>query len=204
MYIDTVRYVPGARDLVKLTIVIGAATKPGRLSRAAGTFAADASAHCEVATIDLAATTIDVCDGRPLDDLSAPAQMAVEQIASADAVAFFAPTYRASYPGVLKNLLDQLPLAALRNTTVGVVAMGASDHHYLGVDQQLRPVLGWFGAQVAPVSVYLTGRDFGDDGELAENRRAELADLAATLLAMAQALGGRELGPAPLAAKAGG
>ena len=73
---------------------------------------------------------------------------------------FAAPVYRASYPGVLKNLLDQTPPEGLQNKPVGIVAMGGSPHHFLGVDWQLREVLTWFGALVAPTSVYLTGNDF--------------------------------------------
>jgi hypothetical protein len=65
----------------------------------------------------------------------------------ARAVVFAAPVYRASYPGVLKNLLDLLPVEALRAKPVGILAMGASAHHYLGVDTHLRAVLAWFGAR---------------------------------------------------------
>ena len=84
------------------------------------------------------------------------------EIAAAEAVLIGAPVYRASYPGVLKNLLDTTPVEALQAKPVGIVAMGGSPHHYLGVDWQLREVLTWFGALVAPTSVYITGGDFKD------------------------------------------
>ena len=75
-----------------------------------------------------------------------------------------APVYRASFPGVLKNLLDITPVEALQNKPVGILAMGGSAHHYLAIDTQLRAVLGWFGALVAPTSVYVTGSDFKEEG----------------------------------------
>lgn len=189
---------------MKFAVIVGAATKPGRLANAAARFTAAAQSSSELETIDLAATTIDVCDGRPLDQCSDATRSAVAKVAGADAVAIFAPTYRASYPGVLKNLLDQLPLTALRSKPVGIVAMGASDHHYLGVDSQLRPVLAWFGAVIAPVSVYLTGRDFDSNAELSDARVAELEQLAGALAHLAGSVGDAELGPPPLAARGPG
>ena len=60
--------------------------------------------------------------------------------------------------------------------------MGGSAHHYLAVDTQLRQVLGWFGALVAPTSVYLTGADFRDGQLTAEAARKDLVALAETLL----------------------
>ena len=38
--------------------------------------------------------------------------------------------------------------------------MGATQHHFLGVDWHLRDVLAWFGALVVPTSVYLVSADF--------------------------------------------
>ena len=89
------------------------------------------------------------------------------------------PVYRGSYTGALKNLLDLTPVDALRNKPVGIVAMGATLHHYLGVDGQLRAVLAWFGALVLPTSVYLESSHF-KDGQLADSAaRAAIGDLVA-------------------------
>ena len=112
-----------------------------------------------------------------------------------------APVYRASFPGVLKNLLDIAPVEALQNKPVGIVAMGGSPHHYLAVDSQLRAVLAWFGALVAPTGVYLTGGDFRDGQLASEGGRKDLAALTATLVALARRLDPTALGPPPLAAR---
>jgi FMN reductase len=80
--------------------------------------------------------------------------------------------------------------------------MGATSHHYLGVDWHLRAVLAWFGALVVPTSVYLESAHFAQ-GALADKRaRAHLADLVRGLCAMA-ALPRETLGPPPLAADRG-
>ena len=122
-------------------------------------------------------------------------------IVEASAVLFASPVYRASFPGVLKNLLDVLPVEALRNKPVGIVAMGGSPHHYLAVDGHLRLVLAWVGALVMPTAVYLTGRDF-TDGKLASAEAVnDLRALGKSMMSLAESLNGRDIGPAPLAAK---
>ena len=188
----------------KLLIVVGAATPPGRLA-AAMAYAAEAarghSGGIAVDTLNLAETRIEICDGRGLEAYDEATRQAVGRIASAGAVLIGAPVYRASFPGVLKNLLDIAPVEALQSKPVGIVAMGGSPHHYLGVDWQLREVLTWFGALLAPTSVYLTGGDFRDGRLASETAQKDLAALTETLVMLARTLDGASLGPLPLAAK---
>jgi FMN reductase len=101
----------------------------------------------------------------------------------------------------LKNLLDITPVEALQGKPVGIVAMGGSPHHYLAIDGQLRPVLAWFGALVAPTGVYLTGSDFRDGRLVSETARKHLGALTETLITLSRRLDPAALGPAPLAAK---
>jgi FMN reductase len=191
-------------EFPRLLMLIGAATPPGRLAAAIAA-AAEAvrvvARDIEVEVMNLAETTIDICDGRPLEGYATATREAVDRIAAAAAVLIAAPVYRASYPGVLKNLLDIVPVGALQGKPVGIVAMGGSAHHYLGVDTQLRQVLGWFGALVAPTGVYLTGADFRDGQLASETARQDLAALSETLLILLRRLDPATLGPLPLAAR---
>ena len=59
--------------------------------------------------------------------------------------------------------------------------MGATNHHYLGVDWHLRDVLTWFGAIVVPTSVYLSSSDFVD-GNLSDEAKRDLSSLVEALL----------------------
>ena len=154
-----------------------------------------------VETIGLAATRLEICDGRPTESYDAVTRRAIEVIAGADGVLLAAPVYRASFPGVLKNLLDLLPVEALHDKPVAIVAMGGSPHHYLAVDSHLRLVLAWFGAIALPNAAYLTGRDFTDGKLAAEGAVADLRALAEGLAAMAEAVKGKSFGPTPLAAR---
>ncbi len=192
---------------MKMAIVLGAATPPGRLAQAASRIAQlarEGGANVEPSLVDLSALKVEICDGRRLEAYGDDTRRAVQAIADASAVVFAAPVYRATYPGVLKNLLDLLPLEALEGKPVGIVAMGASPHHFLGVDNQLRPVLAWFGALAAPTSVYLTGEDF-KEGKLASPQAlADLQGLVSTVIRLAERLGGSVWGPKPLAARTRG
>jgi NAD(P)H-dependent FMN reductase len=62
--------------------------------------------------------------------------------------------------------------------------MGATAHHYLGVDWQLRAVLAWFGARVVAPSVYLESAHFREGALTDEPSRRALADLVNALLDM--------------------
>ena len=89
---------------------------------------------------------------------------------------------------------------SLRGKPTGIVAVGASPHHFLGVESHLRDVLAWFGALVAPTSVYLTGSDF-EDGRLREEPARALDALLGTLVLLGTAADEAALGPPPLAAR---
>ena len=93
---------------------------------------------------------------------------------------------------------------ALAGKPVGIVAMGATPHHYLGVDWHLREVLTWFGAIVAPTSVYLVSADFVE-GQPSDNAKRELESLVQALckLRTIAPAAGEYLGPRPLASRRG-
>src|SRR5712691_7635485 len=190
-------------DGANLLMLVGAATPPGRLAAAIAMAAEAARSGGDVAVdiLNLAETPVEICDGRPLEAYGAATQQGVARVTAARAVLIGAPVYRASFPGVLKNLLDITPVEALQNKPVGIVAMGGSPHHYLAVDGQLRPVLAWFGALVAPTSVYLTSGDFRDGQLASETARNDLAALTQTLITLLSRLDPASLGPLPLAAK---
>ena len=90
----------------------------------------------------------------------------------------------------------------LRLVQCGLVGMGATDHHYLAVDTQLRPVLAWFGAHLVPGAVYLQSSQF-QDGRLSDSRAiSELETLVDAVITMQQAVAKTDgfAGPSPLAA----
>lgn len=191
--------------MARLVAILGSVTPPGRLSRAlsAGVEAVGVSfPRWETDLIDLADYRLSFADGRPLEQFDDDTAAVVARVVAADATILATPVYRATFTGVLKNLLDLIPMEALTGKPCGIIAMGATQHHYLGVDGQLRAVLAWFGALVAPNSVYLTPSDFVD-GEPSQAARTEVTELMRSVLTLQIALRGQShpLGPRPLAAR---
>lgn len=182
-----------------LLAIVGSVTPPGRLRSAVAGAVNRAAASARL--VDLAEVRVAFADGRRPDELGDDTAALVAAVSDADAVVLATPVYRGTMTGALKNLLDQLPLEVLHGKPVGIVAMGATDHHFLGAESHLRDVLAWFGALVAPVAVYLTSADF-EEGIPSPAAAAALDDLCSTALALARAVSAEaELGPPPLAAR---
>jgi FMN reductase len=189
---------------MRLVTVLGSVTPPGRFNRALSAALGAAVARTpdlESVLLDLANYRIAFADGRAPEQLGDDTAQVVGAIVQADAVLLASPVYRASFTGALKNLLDHLPVEALNGKACGIVAMGATQHHYLGVDRHLRDVLAWFGAVVAPTGVYLTAADFRD-GAPGDGALTELGALIDAVLRLSDALAAAgTLGPAPLAGR---
>lgn len=192
---------PSPDNPVDLRVVLGSTTPPGRMHRAVEGALERASFEADL--LDLGTLNIGFADGTPAEDLDDDTGAAIAAVDSARALVFATPIYRGSLTGSLKNLFDLLPVSTLQGKVVGIVAMGASDHHYLGAERHLRDVLAFFGALPTPVAVYLNGGDF-TDGVPGERAEAALDQLFAGVHATATALGGVEelLEPTPLAARA--
>ena len=77
------------------------------------------------------------------------------------------PMYRGTYTGAFKNLMDHVPLEAFEGKVVGLLATGATFHHYLAIDYQFRGLLAWSNAYILPGSVYLDNTAYSD-GELVD------------------------------------
>jgi FMN reductase len=186
----------------RLVAVVGSVTPPGRLRQAVD-FALEQAVRetpqIEAALVDLADYRVSFADGRPLEAYTDDTAAVVARLRGADAILLATPVYRASYTGSLKNLLDLTPLEALQAKPVGIVAMGATLHHYLGADWQLRAVLSWFGALTLPASVYLTSAHFSEGKLTDETAITELGQLIDGLINLSQVAG--EVGPPPIAGR---
>jgi FMN reductase len=193
----------GAAD-VHLRVLLGSTTRPGRLHRALdGAIERAAERGASADLLDLGALDLGFADGTPVEDLEDDTVATIAALESAPALIVATPVYRGSLTGALKNLLDLTPVPALQGKVVGLVAMGASDHHLLGAERHLRDVLAFFGAVVMPVAVYLNNKDF-EDGVPGERAETALDELFETTAQVADALAGSGAGhePAPLGAVA--
>lgn len=192
--------VDGPRTATRVAAVYGAATPPGRLSLTLETAVTrlTAEAGLTVARVDLHASPLPLAGTQGAEESEAT-RAAVAAVGESHAALIASPVYRASFPGVLKNFFDLLPIEALQGKPVGLIVVGATHHHFLGVDRHMRDVLSWYGALPLPVSVYLTSADF-EEGAPTADATAELEQLADALLHLARTVE-PGLGPVPLAAR---
>ena len=187
--------------MTKIVAILGSVTPPGRLSSAvSGALAQAAASGHDTDLLDLGQLKLGFADGQPIEQLDDDTPKLVATVSAAEAVLLATPIYRATLTGALKNALDLLPIEALQGKPVGVAAMGATLHHYLGAESHLRDILAWFGAWQLPTSVYLSSADFVD-GKLTEAAAQSLDQLISVLATLAGAA--VPPGPAPLAANRG-
>jgi FMN reductase len=106
--------------------------------------------------LDPAFVTVDVADLG--DDLAA----AVEQIRAARAVVVATPTYKGSYTGKLKVLIDEFPHRGLAGITAIPVVTAGLAAQAEAADAHLRALLGELAATVVPASLRATDDDLAD------------------------------------------
>lgn len=95
-------------------------------------------------------------------DLDDQARRVIDDIVSADALIIGSPTYKGSYPGLFKHLIDLIDPHELRAKPIIITATGGGDRHALMVEHQLRPLFGFFMSHTLPTAVYASDRDFTD------------------------------------------
>ena len=88
---------------------------------------------------------------------------------------------------------------ALEGKVVGLIATGATLHHYMSIDFQLRSLLAWFNAFLLPGSVYLDHGAYAQ-GVLTDAKSiASLEQLGESLVTVGARLRGVEPKPQCLA-----
>jgi NAD(P)H-dependent FMN reductase/predicted MFS family arabinose efflux permease len=86
---------------------------------------------------------------------------AVESVQKADVVVVASPTFKATYTGLLKLFLDQVPADGLAGVVAVPVMLGAGPGHLLAPDLLLKPVLVELGATCPTKGLYLLDSDYG-------------------------------------------
>ena len=87
---------------------------------------------------------------------------ALDAIANATTLVLATPVYRATFSGLLKLVLDQLPPESLRGVPVVLAATAGSDLHFLALDTGCRAVVASLGGWTVPTVVYATPDGFVD------------------------------------------
>jgi NAD(P)H-dependent FMN reductase len=177
--------------------VAGSAAKSHRTRALIELALAGAAELLDVEThlVDLADTTIDFPDGRPAEAYSAATREVLDLVQRAGAYILGTPMYRGGMTGALKNLIDVIPKEHVVGKAAGLVATGASLHHYLGVDLGLRTAMAFFQVHVVPAILYGASFQLVDGRPNDEKLVAQAGQLGRDTVELARATGGKALGP---------
>jgi FMN reductase len=90
----------------------------------------------------------------------------IEMVRGCNVLIVASPTFKASYTGLLKLFLDQIPSDGLAGITAFPVMLGAGPAHLLAPELLLKPVLVELGAICPAVGLYLIDKSFAEDPRL--------------------------------------
>ncbi|MEH7333938.1 NAD(P)H-dependent oxidoreductase [Neobacillus drentensis] len=143
----------------------------------------------EVEYLDLMDYEVQFCDGRNPSAYSEDTKTVIQKVTSADFYIFGTPIFQGSIPGPLKNLFDLIHPNDFRNKVMGFVANGGTYQHYLVIENQLKPIAGYFRAFVAPGYVYANNEHFNQKNEIVDpDLLRRISDLADEVVQMQKAL----------------
>jgi FAD reductase [NAD(P)H] len=143
----------------------------------------------EIELLDLREYDVQFCDGRNPSTYTGDTKKVLDIIQSADFYIIGTPIFQGSLSGPLKNLFDLINPKDIRNKVMGFVATGGTYQHYLVIENQLKPIAGFFRAFVAPGYVYVNNDHFNKDNEIIDQEVLNrITDLAKEVVFMQEAL----------------
>lgn len=145
--------------------------------------------NVEIELLDLREFDVQFCDGRKPATYTGDTKKVLDIIQSADFYIIGTPIFQGSLSGPLKNLFDLINPKDIRNKVMGFVATGGTYQHYLVIENQLKPIAGFFRAFVAPGYVYVHNDHFNKDNEIIDQEVLNrITDLAKEVVHMQKAL----------------
>ncbi len=130
----------------------------------------------QIELLDMKDYDVVFCDGRDPATYTGDTKTVIDKVMEADFYIIGTPVFQASITGVLKNLFDLVPVSAFYQKVMGFVATGGTYQHYLMVENQLKPIAGFFRAFVAPSYVYLHDDHFNEKREIVDQEVLERLD----------------------------
>lgn len=178
--------------------ISGSLSQPSKTElaiRKALEFASELGESVTTDLVSLSNEDIVFCDGRNPDHYEGDSRSVLDKIADADAFIVGSPIYRGTYSGAFKNLFDLIPNDALKGKVVGIIATGGSDHHYLAIEHQFKPLFGYFNAYTIPGGVYANNSHFSNGELVDENVLSRLKKLSIETVRLSTLLNQHYEGP---------
>ncbi|KAA9022001.1 NADPH-dependent FMN reductase [Niallia endozanthoxylica] len=143
----------------------------------------------EVELLDLKEYDVQFCDGRDPSTYTGDTKKVIDRVKEADFYVIGTPIFQGSITGALKNLFDLVPPQDFRHKVMGFAATGGTYQHYLVIENQLKPIAGYFRAYVAPGYVYAHNDHFSATNEIIdEDVLGRIASLSEEVVSMQKGL----------------
>jgi len=177
--------------------IVGSQSQPSKTRSAleVALNAAEDTFKVSTGILHLAEYHIETADGRSMKEYQGDTAVALQKIADSRAFLIGTPVYRGSYSGALKNLLDLVPrgkwqakVAPFENRAIGLIATGATNHHFLSVSQELSPILNFFGSYQVGCGVYVASEHFDEYEIIDSNVRNRLSNLGNATIELSKAI----------------
>ncbi|WP_409271427.1 NADPH-dependent FMN reductase [Neobacillus sp. SCS-31] len=128
----------------------------------------DVNPDAETTLLDLREYEMQFCDGRKPELYNDDTRKVIQSVTEADLYLIGFPIFNGSIPGPLKNLFDLVPPDVFRNKVMGFVANGGTYQHYLVIENQVKPIAGYFRSYVAPSYVYTNAEHFNRENQITD------------------------------------
>ncbi|WP_102348915.1 NADPH-dependent FMN reductase [Bacillus sp. Marseille-P3661] len=143
----------------------------------------------DIELLDLKDYNIQFCDGRDPATYTGDTKIVIDKVCCADAYIIGTPIFQGSMTGVLKNLFDLIPPTAFRKKVIGFVANGGTYQHFLVVENQLKPIGGYFRSYIAPGFVYAHSEHFDSTNQIVDQDvKIRIGELAKEVVSMSSYL----------------
>ena len=170
---------------MKLLGISGGPTQSSRTLAAVSKtleFAKTYDQSVDAEALNLSEYSIQFCDARDPAKYEGDAKLVIDKVINADALIIGTPMYRGTYTGILKNMFDLIPNDAMMGKPVGLIATGGTDHHFLALEHELKPILGFFLAHALPGVVYANNEHYSGKVLTSEDILEKLNQLATSIV----------------------
>ncbi|WP_174614622.1 NADPH-dependent FMN reductase [Virgibacillus ihumii] len=125
--------------------------------------------NIETKILDLRDYDMEFSDGREFDLYNEDTKKIIVEVSNADAYLIGSPIFNGSIPAPLKNVFDLIDPSIFRQKLMGFVANGGTYQHYLMIENQLKPIAGYFRSHVSPCYIYAHDSHFNPNNKIIDD-----------------------------------
>lgn len=147
---------------LSVVAVSGSLHSPSKTALLLDAIFAELHSQLDVSTSIVEAFSVGVVPGAFPNAQPDAVRAALDAVLSADLLVVAGPVYGGSYTGAFKQFFELVGQNAIVGKPVLLAATGGDLSHSLVIDQQLRPLFGFYRALGLPAGIYAKDQDYTD------------------------------------------